>query len=121
MCSFCDLDADTRDRIISKTKHSYVVKIRTQYDTWEGHDVSEHYMVIPNRHVPHFKELTPEERLDLMEVIAEYESNGFNIYARGVNSPRRSMPHQHTHLIKIHGKRNRFHIFMERPYFLFRG
>lgn len=121
MCSFCDLDADTRARIVKQNKHSYIVNIRTQYDTWEGHDVSEHYMVIPNRHVRHFKELTPLEKLEIMDAMADYESQGFNVYARGVNSPRRSMVHQHTHLIKIHGKRNKFMLFMEKPYFLFRG
>ena len=67
-CPFCDHDNETKHRIIKQNKHSYIIQNRTKYDIWEGHDVSEHYMVIPKRHVAHLKELTSEERLDIMSL-----------------------------------------------------
>ncbi|MGH7158140.1 MAG: HIT family protein [Candidatus Saccharimonadales bacterium] len=115
-CPFCD--SVTLGRAIKETKHAYIVFNLTFYDVWEGHDVSDHLLVVPKRHVKSMKELTEPERLDIIDLIADYESHDYSAYARGVGNVVRSVEHQHTHLIKIHHKRPKFSIYLRKPYFL---
>lgn len=117
-CPFCD--PATIKNQIKVTKHSYIVPNLTQYDMWEMLDVVGHLLVVPKRHVLSLKELTDEEKLDHMNIIAAYEAEGYNIYARSVDSSTRSVPHQHTHLIKASGKRAKAVLFLQKPYFLFK-
>jgi len=117
VCPFCDL---TGERIVEATDLCVVVPNLTKYDLWELHKVQEHLMVIPRRHVESLDELTTEEMLDIMQVIAKYERRGYNVYARGVGFVRRSVKHQHTHLIKVSNKSPKFTIFFTKPYWLFR-
>lgn len=109
-----------KPRILRETEHAVIVKNRTLYDYWEMQKVTDHLMVIPKRHVASLAELTSEERLDVMNLCAEYEAQSYNIYARGVKSNRRSMAHQHTHLIKIDDKETKFYLAIRKPYFLFK-
>ena len=90
------------------------------YDYWENHRVLECLMVIPKRHVAHLGKLTDAEMLDIMKVIARYEANGYNIYARTSKSVRRTQGHQHTHLIKIDQREPRLSLLVAKPYWLFR-
>jgi len=53
-----------------------------------------------------------------MDKAAEYEAKGYNIYARGVGFVKRSVKHQHTHLIKVANKKPRFALFVQQPYYL---
>jgi diadenosine tetraphosphate (Ap4A) HIT family hydrolase len=85
------------------------------YDVFEGRKVLDHLMVIPRRHVESIADFTPEEMLDTMHVIAEYERQGYNAYIRGVGSVR-SVRHQHTHLIKIQNEKMKFVLFLRWPY-----
>lgn len=115
-CPFCD--RATLKKAIRTTSSAYVVPNLTYYDIWEGHDVEDHLLVIPKRHVKSMKELTETERLEIIDLVAEYEAHNYSMYARGVGSVTRSVEHQHTHLIKMSPKRPRFAMFLRRPYFL---
>lgn len=117
-CPFCN--SQTRARSIQETSSVYVVANLTQYDLWELYDVTDHFLVIPKRHVKNLQELTERERLEIMDVLADYETKGYNIYARGADSARRSVEHQHTHVIKSNSKHPRFSLFLRKPYFLFK-
>lgn len=117
-CPFCD--PVTIKRQLEASDHNYIVANLTQYDMWEMLDVVEHLLVVPKRHVLSLNELTDEEKLDHMNIIAAYEAEGYNIYARSVSSSTRSVPHQHTHLIKASGKRAKAVLFLQKPYFLFK-
>lgn len=117
-CPFCDPNVQAEYE--AETKLFFIKRNAIEYDFWENHPVEEHLMVIPKRHVENFLDMTPEERLEMMEVAAEYESKGYNIYARGVGSPRRTVAHQHTHLIKIGGELPRLLVRVEKPYMLVR-
>jgi ATP adenylyltransferase len=113
-CDFCD---ESRvHRILSETAHVYVTKNRVFYDAWEMREVIDHLMIIPKRHVLSLNDLTDEERIDVMKVAGEYEAKGYNIYARAPDSTARSVPHQHTHLIKTAGKPKHGLLFIEKPY-----
>ena len=116
-CSFCS-DTTLADRVIKATSAMYVLPNRTYYDMFEGLRVQDHLMVIPRRHVETIRDFTKQEKLEMMELIGEYEAEGYSVYARGVGSINRSVKHQHTHLIKLRNVRPKFIFFLYKPYFL---
>ena len=109
-CPFCA--RATLANAVLETDSAYVVPNLTKYDMWEGHDVVDHLLVVPKRHVKSIKELTEPERLEIIDIIADYEGKNYSVYARGVGSVTRSVEHQHTHLIKLHHKRPKFALYI---------
>lgn len=99
----------------------YVVPNRTKYDVFEGRRVLDHLMIIPVRHSETLADLTDKEKVDMMTIIGEYETKGYNVYARGVGSVSRSVTHQHTHLIKLEEKPMKYFVHLKKPYILFNG
>jgi diadenosine tetraphosphate (Ap4A) HIT family hydrolase len=114
-CTFCENVA--HEDILRETAGCFIVENRTPYDMWEHHQVLHHLMVIPKRHVQSLHDLPRAELLDAMRLCAEYEAAGYNIYARATGSPRRSVFHQHTHLIKLGPGPARAGIYLKKPYF----
>lgn len=92
----------------------------TYYDLWEARDVTEHLLVIPKRHAVSMAELSQAERLDIINIIAFYEAKGYNVYARGAMSPSKSVPHQHTHLIKTADRPAKAIVYVQRPLLLWK-
>ncbi|HEY1064413.1 MAG TPA: HIT domain-containing protein [Candidatus Saccharimonadales bacterium] len=117
-CHFCDPHKNT-EHIFEETQHAYVIPNRTFYDQWELRKVIDHRMVIPKQHTNTLNDLSTEALTDIMQIIARYESEGYEVYARSPGSSSRSVPHQHTHLIKTeaHPRWKRM-IFMQKPYIL---
>lgn len=116
-CPFCS-DEKLPERIIESNATMDVIPNRTRYDMFEGLPVNDHFMVIPKRHLETIEDFTSEEKLDLMNIIAKYEKQGYSVYARGVGSIHRSVKHQHTHLMKLNNKTSRFILYMKKPYVL---
>lgn len=120
VCDFCH-PITHANNIITETTHAFVIENRVHYDQWELSRVIDHLLVIPKRHVLHLSELNAEERADIMDIIADYEGNKhYEIYARSPVSVTRSVPHQHTHLIKTDHRPKRGLIFFKKPYILWR-
>lgn len=117
-CPFCS--EATLAGAIKETPHAYIIPNLTQYDLWELHDVTDHMLVIPKRHVKSLLELTEKERLEIMDIVANYEAQNYNVYARGVDFVKKSVGHQHTHLIKASNKKPRISLFLQKPYLLFK-
>lgn len=122
-CPFCHLDDKELNpkprRILKETDHALILDALYPYDFWEFRDVTEHLMVIPKRHVGSLSELTAAERHDLMDIFCEYEAQGYNVYARPINSVQRSIPlHQHTHFIKTGSQQARGALYLAKPYFV---
>ena len=115
-CPFCD--PATATSAVFEDDLIYIVPNLTQYDLWELHEVEDHLLIIPKRHAETLNELTASERLAIMDQAAIYESKGYSIYARGVGFIKRSVKHQHTHLIKVTNKKPRIAIYLQRPYYL---
>jgi diadenosine tetraphosphate (Ap4A) HIT family hydrolase len=115
-CPFCN--ADTIAEAVFEDEFIYIVPNLTKYDLWELHNVTDHLLIIPKRHVEALAELDSKERLAVMDAAADYESKGYNIYARGVGFIKRSVKHQHTHLIKVENTKPKFAVFVQRPYYL---
>ena len=113
-CPFCHPKPET---VMAETAHARLVKNNFPYDIWEYRNVTEHYMVVPKKHVRSLQELTPAEQMEIMQILAEYEGNNFNIYARSNMSVERTVPlHQHTHLIKTVDKHARVAFYARKPY-----
>lgn len=119
-CSLCDQIDPTG--VVKETKLMWVIKNRVTYDMFDNLPTTgEHYMIVPKRHVVYFEDFTDAEMLEHMKLIAMYEKQGFNVYARARDNARRSQAHQHTHLIRLQRKLPRIIIACAKPYFLFRG
>lgn len=114
-CNFCDLGEMT-PQIVYESTHCFVIPNRVFYDIWELREVTDHLMVIPKEHAMSLQELMPEARLDIMNVLAKYEAEHYNIYARTPSSVSRSVVHQHTHLIKTKDDSARGALMMKKPY-----
>lgn len=117
VCPFCD-HARIKERIVAETEHAFIVPNRTFYDLWEFRDVTDHLLVLPKRHVRSLADLNDAEKLDIMIIIGDYESRNYNVYARSIDSIQRSVPHQHTHLIKTTDKKPRAALVLNSPYFV---
>jgi diadenosine tetraphosphate (Ap4A) HIT family hydrolase len=116
-CTFCS-ELEIGTNTISENETMFVIPNRVSYDVFEGRGVTEHYMVIPKRHVETITDFSDQEKIDQMTIIGKYEAIGFNVYARGVGSVTRSVKHQHTHLIKADNKRTRLFMYAAKPHFV---
>lgn len=112
-CPFCR--AQTLKDAVFETKLSYVVPNIVKYDLWEAHDVTDHLLLVPKRHVLSLNDLNKEEKLDIIEIAASYEVQGYNVYARGKAFSKRSVAHQHTHLIKAKNQKPKWLFFIAKP------
>lgn len=88
------------------------------YEIWDGHQVADHLMITPKRHVEGMAEFDAAERQEVIELLAKYEAQGYSIYARAPLNKQKTVPHQHTHLIKLHGRPKRFQVACKKPYVL---
>ena len=113
-CTYCQ--NITPDQMVRETEHMLLIRNRLPYDLWEYHPVIIHLLIVPKRHVRALSEMSDAERLDLLALCAEYEPLGYSIYARATDNPRRSVKHQHTHLIKIDPKVTRGGFYLKKPF-----
>lgn len=116
-CPFCE--SAHKETAVKETKHALVIKNKFGYDLWEFRDVVEHLLIIPKRHAASLAELAKDELAEIMSIIAEYEQNKYNVYARALGSVQRTVPaHQHTHLIKTTDTKPKGVLFTQKPYLL---
>ncbi|HEY5140669.1 MAG TPA: hypothetical protein VIJ25_15350, partial [Methylococcales bacterium] len=118
-CAFCD-PVEMGAKAVQETKYAYVIPNRTFYDLWELREVRDHLLIIPKGHVGSLADISDAAKIDIINLIAQYERTDYNVYARAVTNKHRSIEHQHTHLIKTGNKAARFLLFMRKPYWLFK-
>jgi ATP adenylyltransferase len=116
-CPFCALD---ERKIYEDTKTMRVMANKFPYEFWDGRKVAEHLLLAPKRHVLSLDDLTDDEKVDALHLMAEYESKGYNVYWRSQTNQTRSVPHQHTHLIKLKDGDTHFLMYLRRPYLLWK-
>ncbi len=111
-CLFCKLPGDGDDEknwILHRGRHCFVIVNIYPYSNG-------HIMVVCNRHVDHFADLSPDESAELMGLISlgekaifdSYQPGGINV---GVNVGRSAgagiLGHLHVHLVpRWHGDTN---------------
>lgn len=117
-CPFCHIEE--AGPLVEETALSRVTEAKFTYNLWEYRHVTDHLLVLPKRHVSRLDQLTPEEQADIMKLLAKYEADNYNVYARGVNSAQRTERHQHTHLIRTTPGSARFGLYLKKPYLLIR-
>lgn len=114
-CPFCH----AADLKIKQTNAlSYVIHNIYPYHYWEFMGVVDHLLIVPKRHVESLSELSNNEKLEIMNMIAMYEQDGYNVYARTATNSIKTVPHQHTHLIKTNNKLARLFVHLRKPYLL---
>jgi diadenosine tetraphosphate (Ap4A) HIT family hydrolase len=113
-CQFCEFTIDL-DHVLEEHKLFWIVRNLFPYHIWDGSRTGEHLMIVPKRHVDSIAHFTDEERVAYMGLLARYESTGYSIYLRASQSGRKTVAHQHTHLIQV-GKGIKAQLFIERPH-----
>ena len=104
-------------QFVRETKHLKVVRNRVPYSLWDNQRVLEHLMIVPKIHTGKLGDLGEAGAVEFIKLIDEYESAGYNIYARSVDSTNRSVVHQHTHLMKLGGKEVDFLFMLRKPWY----
>lgn len=113
-CVFCDAN-NPDNKIIEEYALFTVINNLFPYTLWDSCKVVEHFMIVPKRHVDSVSEFNADEIAEYHTIAASYEGRGYDLYSRGRSSTMKSVPHQHTHLIKTDGVKIKGLIYHERP------
>ncbi len=114
-CQFCDLTAE-HEQVVESTTFFWIAENIFPYSTWDDQRVAKHLLLIPKKHTETLSDLTTEEASEFVEMLGTYEAQGYNVYARAPQSEIKTVPHQHTHLIKPKGKRLKAMVYVKKPY-----
>lgn len=101
LCAFCELLSTNTQQVIAEHPNFLIAENRFPYNEWDAQLVTEHIMIIPKRHLMKFSEFTPGEASQFLEIITEFEDEGYSIYARAQQNKSRTITHQHTHLLRL--------------------
>ena len=112
-CYFCEPEPHV---VIKRTKNFYISKNNFPYDFWDGQKVIKHLLVVSKKHLSTLDSKNNSLLLEYGKIVNEYSNKGFDIYTRTPNSPSRSQPHFHTHLIKTNGKKLKSLKYKFEPY-----
>lgn len=115
VCEFCTIDASA-EQFISESKHFKVIQNIFPYSLWDDYGVDDHVLLIPKRHIEHLGDLKTPEMTDFFEMLRKYEDQGYNLFARAPKSKQKSIPHQHTHLMKPSDQKTRVLFHVRKPY-----
>lgn len=117
VCQFCDLNKNS-SQLLKQSKHFKIIKNIFSYSLWDAVSVEDHLMIVPNKHTDTLGDLTPYEAKEFVDLIAKYEKIGYNVYARPPKSIRKTIVHQHTHLIKTKGNVKKFIFTIHKPFYI---
>ena len=115
-CDFCEYHDSPE--VVKEYPQFLVIPNLFPYTVWDGVNVLDHMMLIPKRHVTSMSNFTEEESLEHTKLLGHYEDQGYSVYARSHMNNLKSVPHQHTHLIKTGSKQKRVMLFVSKPHVL---
>jgi diadenosine tetraphosphate (Ap4A) HIT family hydrolase len=104
ICVFCEYNSSP-ENIIRTYRHFLLIPNLFPYVLWDGCKVTDHLLLMPTRHIESLSELTAQESAEYVQIVSSLEDDGYAIYARPAGSAGKSIPHQHTHLIRIDNNR----------------
>jgi len=116
-CDFCALTME-HEHVFTETNHFWIIGNLFPYDLWDDREVAEHLLIVPKQHTESVHTFCAEQKAEYVDIIGEYEVQGYSIYARAPSNKAKTVPHQHTHLIKLRGDAKRIRIHNAKPYFL---
>lgn len=96
-----------------------IIKNRFNYSYWDEQDVEHQVMLVPKMHTKSIRKLPIAAASEFLDYIGKYEDLGYNVYARSPDSTTKTVPHQHTHLIKTNGVRKKLIFYTRKPFMLF--
>lgn len=114
-CIFCDVIKEGK-QVSEKTKHFNIIRNIFPYSIWDAQTVDDHLMIVPTKHSDNLSSTTSAEKVEYVDLVSKYEKRGYNIYARAPQSKIKSIPHQHTHLIKTKGDHKKMFFLIYKPY-----
>ena len=117
-CIFCHIPDEQPETILEEHRKMLVVKNRFGYSVWEGCKVTEHLMIIPKSHRHSLSDFTKEEKAEWADICARFEANGYSLYTRSPGNITKSIPHHHTHFIKLKNKRISLMFYVRKPHIL---
>ena len=117
-CQFCAIGSDS-PQFVSQTVNFKIIRNIFSYSVWDGQRVTDHLLVIPVIHTDSLKNIPAVAAKEYLELISAYEQKGYNVYARAPGSNKKSVVHQHTHLIKLDGRHMKFLFHIRKPYIRF--
>lgn len=115
VCQFCELNENS-DQVVAMHTHFKVIKNIFPYDNWDARNVEDHLMITPIQHTETLSSLGNQAAIEFVKIMSSYEAKGYDVYARSPFSTIKSVPHQHTHLIKTGGKKHSMIIHFTKPY-----
>ena len=102
-CDFCEFTQGMAP-VIEDLGVVWIINNIFPYDNWDGFRVVDHLLIVPKRHIESIADFSDQELSEFAEAIKRYESNGYAVYARPPINAAKSVPHQHTHLLKLSDK-----------------
>lgn len=116
-CVFCAF-TPSHEQILRETDNFWISTNIFPYSIWENLTVQEHLMIVPKKHVESIGQFTAKQMKEYVDLVAEYDIDGYSTYTRSSSNVSKSVAHQHTHLLKLGDKRARVSLYIEKPYFL---
>lgn len=116
-CPFCHFYFGDGE-VVRETKHFWIAKNIFGYSIWEGLNVLDHLLITPKEHCDSLHHFTPAELKEYAELVAEYDEAGYSTYTRSFRNISKSIPHQHTHLMKLGRRHAKVSIYLQKPYVL---
>lgn len=116
-CPFCSIEQG-HVQYVKETDRLKVIRNRIPYSIWDGQGVLDHLMITPKTHIDSLKGIDTDTALEYIDLLGDYESKGYNVYARTPGSSIKSVTHQHTHLLKLDGDNKRFVLVLRKPFYL---
>ncbi len=117
-CIFCDYE-ESGQSYKDQTKSFVIINNIYPYSHWDGQGVLDHLLVVPKKHTDTLSDLDSNEAIEYVNLIASYESKGYSVYSRAPASNRKTVIHQHTHLIKLDNQTKKVVFYLKKPYIRF--
>lgn len=114
-CAFCEFTPKHK-QIKKSFPHFFVARNIYPYNIWDDHEVSDHLMIVPRRHIVGIHEYSKAEKQEFADIVGEYEAKGYSLFARAPENKQKTIAHQHTHLIKLTGAPKNIQIGIKKPY-----
>jgi diadenosine tetraphosphate (Ap4A) HIT family hydrolase len=114
VCEFCKPPSE---QVVKTTRNFRVIHNKFPYSIWDGLGAVDHLMVVPKKHTDTIVGFTDSMALEYFHILEEYEAKGYNVYARAPASKKKSIIHQHTHLIKTEGEEKNIVFMVRKPYY----
>lgn len=115
VCDFCDFTVNSK-QVEREYEYFWLVRNMFSYDLWDNLDVLDHLMIVPKKHVESIGLLPAEALVEYSKIIAEFEQRDYSFYARSMKNVCKTVPHQHTHLLKLGKKHKKVSVYIKKPY-----